>query len=191
MTARVRKAVIELLITESTDQCTFKAVAERAGVERSTLYRRYPDRWDMIVDAFMAIAEAEILPELGNSFAGDLSDVLAKLVETLETPLGPALLSTVAALRNSHGSNYTRAYFDRRVVQLGPMFDAAIARGELRTDVDREAIFIAAAGPIYFRIFIAGRGADAEFIRSVVSQICWHYCTPSAAAKFSVPARMT
>jgi hypothetical protein len=70
------------------------------------------------------------------------------------------------------------------------MFEAAISRGELPAYVDREALFTAAAGPIYFRMFIAGRPVDEEYIASIVSSICWLYCSPSAAAKLSLPARI-
>jgi hypothetical protein len=70
------------------------------------------------------------------------------------------------------------------------MFDAPVARGELPPNVDREALFTAAAGPIYFRMFIAGRPVDEDFIRSIVSSVCWLYCSPSTAAKLSLPARI-
>jgi hypothetical protein len=60
----------------------------------------------------------------------------------------------------------------------------------LGSDTDREGLFTAAAGPIYFRMFIAGRQVDEDFIHSVVSKVCWLYCSPSAAAKLSLPARM-
>ena len=76
------------------------------------------------------------------------------------------------------------------MAQLQPMFDAAIARGELPADVDREALFTAAAGPIYFRMFIAGREVDEDLIHSVVSSVCWLHCSPSVAAKLSLPARL-
>jgi hypothetical protein len=39
-------------------------------------------------------------------------------------------------------------------------------------------------------MFIAGRPVDADFIHSIVSSICWLYCSPSVAAKLSLPARM-
>jgi hypothetical protein len=70
------------------------------------------------------------------------------------------------------------------------MFDAAIERGELAVDVDREALFSFAAGPIYFRMFIAARRVDDEFLHGLVSNLCWLYYTPSAAAKLSLPARI-
>ena len=76
------------------------------------------------------------------------------------------------------------------MAQLDPMFDAAIERGELPAEVDREALFTAAAGPIYFRMFIAARGVDDDFIDAIVSSVCWLHCSPSVAAKLSLPARM-
>ena len=190
VTARVHRAIIDLIVENGVESCTFSAVAERAGVDRSTLYRRFPERWDAIIDAWMARAGEDVMPDLGSSFAEDLRSVICRLVELLESPVGPAFLHVVAELRLQSGSDYTRAYFDQRMEQLAPMFDAAIARGELPNTVDREAVFTAAAGPVYFRVFIAGRQVDDDFVNSIVSNVCWLYCSPSAAAKLSLPARM-
>jgi AcrR family transcriptional regulator len=190
VTARVHQAITDLLVEGGMEACTFTAVAERAGIERSTLYRRFPDRWDAIIETWMERARMDVMPDLGASFAEDLASVLRKLVEVLGSRLGPALLRVAAELRARHDTDYSRAYFDARMAQLEPMFKAAIARGELPADVDREALFTAAAGPIYFRMFIAGRPIDEDFVHAIVSNICWLYCSPSSAAKLSLPARM-
>jgi len=190
VTARIREAVFDLIMEGGLEACTVSAVAQRAKVERSTLYRRYPEKWDAIVDTWMARAAQDVMPDLGDSFAGDLTSVLLRLAEMLTSPMGPALLRIAAELRAHSGGDYSRAYFDQRMTQLAPMFDAAVARGELPANVDREALFTSAAGPIYFRMFIAGRPVDEDFIRSIVSSVCWLYCSPSAAAKLSLPARI-
>ncbi|HEU5067650.1 MAG TPA: TetR-like C-terminal domain-containing protein [Sphingomicrobium sp.] len=78
-------------------------------------------------------------------------------------------------------SDYIRTYFQERVAQLAPMFDAAIARGELPAEVDREALFASAAGPIHFRIFIAGQTVEDAFVRSIVESVCRLYCLPGEA----------
>jgi hypothetical protein len=101
--------------------------------------------------------------------------VLRKLRDTLDSPIGRAIMAAAVELQ-SEKSEYPRAYFDRRMDQLDPMFDAAIARGELLPDVPREELFTNAAGPIYFRTFIAGRGVDDEYIDGIVEKICWFYC---------------
>ena len=190
MTARVHDAIIALLLEGGVQACTFSAVAERAHIERSTLYRRFPDRWEAILDSLMRRAAADLMPDFGNSFAEDLGSVLRKVRDTLETPFGPAVLEIAAEFRSRAAHRVPRAYFDRRMEQLAPMFDNAIARSELPADIDREALFASAAGPIYFRMFIAGRDVDDDFIHTIVSNVCWLYCTPSAAAKLSLPARI-
>jgi len=179
VTARIQQAIRDLVIEGGVDACTFSAVAHRAGIERSTLYRRFPDRWDAIVDAWVARAGEEVVPDCGKSFAEDLTSVLRKLVEVLESPAGPAVLRVAAELRGK--SDYIRTYFQQRMAQLAPMFDAGIARGELPAEVDREALFASAAGPIYFRIFIAGQTVEDAFARSIVESVCRLYCLPGKA----------
>jgi AcrR family transcriptional regulator len=190
VTGRVHKAIIDIILEAGVDACTFTAVAERAGIERSTLYRRFPDRWDAIIDTWMTWVAADVMPDLSDSFPQDLQSVLRRLVDALESPLGPALLNVVAALKSKSGGDYTREFFDRRMVQLAPMFDAAVQRGELPADVDREELFTFAAGAIYFRMFIAARKVDEDFLQSILSKVCWLYCSPSVASKLSLPARI-
>ena len=190
VTRRVHSAIVDLLVEGGVQACTIKAVAERAGIERSTLYRRFPDKWNAIIDALMARAATDVMPELGSSFADDLRSVLRKLREFLNSPLGLALLAAAIELRTHDADDHPRTYFDQRMTQLAPMFDAAVDRAELRPDVDREALFSMAAGPIYFRMFTAGRPVDDEFIDMIVANLCWLYCSPSSAAKLSLPARI-
>ena len=171
VTQRVHDAILELLVEAGVQGCTFSAVAERAGIERSTLYRRFPDRWEAIIDALMARAARDVLPDLGARFADDLRSVLRKLRDTLDSPLGPAVLAVAIELQSGSANGYPRAYFDRRMAQLDPMFDAAVARGELPADIDRETLFSLAAGPIYFRAFIADRTVEDAFIEQIVDNV--------------------
>ncbi|HUP66860.1 MAG TPA: TetR/AcrR family transcriptional regulator [Sphingomicrobium sp.] len=187
VTRRVHQAITELLLQGGVGACTFSAVAERAGIERSTLYRRFPNRWDAIIDAWMARAAEEVMPSLQGDFAKDLRSVLEKLAALLASPMGPALLTVAAELRAKSGGDYSREFFDRRMDQLAPMFEAAIERGQLPADVDREALFTFAAGPIYFRMFIAGRTVDKAFIGNLVDSVCARFCLPRLA-KAEAPA---
>ena len=183
VTLRIHEAVRRLLLESGTDACSYKNVAERAGVERSTLYRRYPDRWDMLIDAFIDLAGTEVVPDLGHSFASDLKSVLSKLAAMLNTPLGPAVMSVAGELQAQSRNEVARTFFDRRMSQLEPMFDAAVARGELSAEVDGEEVFTFAAGAIYFRTFIAARGVDDAFIDRVVENVCWMFCAGSPASR--------
>lgn len=176
VTERVNRACLELVVERGAAACTFGAVASCAGVQRSTLYRRYSDEWEMRLDAMLAHAGGDVVPDPSGSLTGDLKSVASKLVRQLESPLGPAIVAAAAELRAHSGRDYSRAFFDRRMAQLQPMFDAAIARGELPAGTDTEEMFSMVAGPIYFRMFIAARPIDEAWIDRLVESICWLFC---------------
>jgi AcrR family transcriptional regulator len=187
VTARIHQAVIGLIVEGGVAACTVSAVAERAGIERSTLYRRFPDRWAAIIEALTARAGADIMPDLEGSFVADLRSTMRRLRDTLESPYGAALLAVIGALHAASGGEHARTFLDIRMAQLAPMFDAAIARGELAADVDREALIALGAGPIYFRMFVAARRAEDAFIERIIESVCAAFCR-SGAAKVPLPA---
>ena len=176
VTRRIYDAVLELLAEGGIDACTFQNVASRAGVERSTLYRRNPDRWPLIIDAIIDFAERETAPLDTGSFRGDLQATLHKLAQALNCPLGPSLVAVATAIQGGAAPGEGERFWENRLARLGPMFRGAAARGELPAGADWEAIFSMAAGPLYFRRFVASRNVDDDWVQYVTDEICNRYC---------------
>lgn len=176
VTRRINQAVLELLVEGGIDACTFQNLAGKAGIERSTLYRRNPDRWPTIIGAIIELADRETASFETGSFRKDLFSTLNNLMRVLSSPLGPALIEVAGALQAGAAPGQAERFWQSRQRQLAPMFDAAIARGELPHNVDRDEIFAMAAGPIYFRRFIASQPLTEAWVRQVVDQICDRYC---------------
>lgn len=176
VTARITQAAIDLLIEGGIEACTFANVADRAAVQRSTLYRRYDDRWAMIMEAIANRADTTMTATGEGTFANDLRDVLTKLGAALASPLGAAGMMAAANLRGEPDREKARRYWPTRLKQLDPMFDAAIDRGELPADIDREELFAFAAGPLYFRVFVTQQEPDPACIDAIVEAIRARYC---------------
>jgi AcrR family transcriptional regulator len=176
VTRRINQAVLELLVEGGIDACTFQNVAGKAGIERSTLYRRNPDRWPTIITAIIELADRETASFDTGSFRDDLANTLNNLTKVLTSPLGPALIEVAGALQAGVAPGQAERFWASRQQQLAPMFEAAIARGELPEDVDRDELFAMAAGPIYFRRFISAQPLTETWVRKVVDQVCDHYC---------------
>lgn len=176
VTRRIHEAVLGLLVEGGIDACTFQNIAGRAGIERSTLYRRNPDRWPTIIDAIIDFAERETAPHDTGTFRGDLTATLRKLTKALNGPLGPALVTVAAALQGGAAPGQGERFWASRTERLAPMFDNAIERGELPTGCDPEELFSMAAGPLYFQRFIASKLVSDEWVRRVVDEICDRYC---------------
>lgn len=179
VTRRINQAILELLAEGGIDACTFQNVAAKAGIERSTLYRRNPDRWPTIMGAIIDLAERETAIFATGSFRSDLESTLGNLVNILNSALGPALVEVAAILQSGVAPGQTERFWESRRRLLAPMFDGAISRGELPPDVDRDELFAMAAGPIYFRKFIAGQPIDQSWVATVVDLVCERYCLKS------------
>lgn len=179
VTQRIRAAVLSLLLEGGFEECTVKNVAERAGIERSTLYRRYPDRWGAIIDTIIDRIEQDTLLVDTGSFASDLKAVLMTLAAFMVTPMGPAIVAAAGALHTEGRTAAARVFFERRMKQLAPIFDRAIERGDLPAEVDREELFVFTVGSIWFSKFIASRAVDEATIDRTVHAVCTLYCTPS------------
>lgn len=179
VTKRIHEAILELIVEQGVEACSFSNVAERAGVERSTLYRRYPDRWPAIIAAVLERTAEDAGPTLTGSFAGDLKAVLVRIAGILTSPLGPAVMSASAAMHAEGGTSEIGDYYDERIVQLAPIFGAAVARGELPANVDREELFTFASGALWFRRFVSSRPIDEPAIDAIVASVCRHYCLPA------------
>ena len=176
MTRRVNDAVLELLVEGGIAACTFAAVADRAGVERSTLYRRYGDRWAMMIDAVLGYSAKEAAAVSLGSFREDLRFLLDRMAQILATPLGPALWAVGAALRAGSAPEHRARFWERRLQQILPIFDTAMARGELVREADPEEIFAFAMGAVHFRMLVVGEPVDSKRVEQIIDDVCRLYC---------------
>jgi len=190
VTRRVNDAVLRILIEGGIGACTFAAVAEHSGVERSTLYRRYGDRWAMMIDAVLGYAADEAAAASLGSFAEDLRFLLTRMAEILATPLGPALWAVGAALRAGAAPEHRARFWESRFKQILPIIDAAKERGELVRDVDPEEVFAFGMGAVHFRMLVIGERVDSKTVDRIVDRICRLYCKrrPSVEVQPSITA---
>lgn len=174
-TERIHAAVLTLLIAGGPDACTFTSVAIKAGVERSTLYRRYGNRWAMISDSYAAKASRDLAIEPTGDFRADMTAHLRKIAASMESTLGRAMIVAAAAARLDRSPEAGR-YWQSRLRQLQPIVDAAVASGQMAPGIDCEELFAASDGPLFFLLLVVGKTADERVIARIVDDLCAHYC---------------
>ena len=85
-------------------------------------------------------------------------------------------LAVAAALQSGAAPGQGERFWASRLDRVGPMFEGAVARGELSVDADREEILTMTAGPLYFRRLVASKRIDDDWVRAVVDQVWNRYC---------------
>ena len=175
--ARVRGAVLaataELLDEVGYDSVTYDEVARRAGVHKTTVYRRWPSKPDLVADALDLHSEEHVpIPDTG-SLTVDLQALAASVVANI-TSVGGARRSTsivAAAAHSEELADTVHRFMSRRVALTEPIVTRAIQRGDLPDDTDARVVIEGLVGPIWFRFLLTGEPLDDEFLRTVVATV--------------------
>ena len=156
-------AVVELLPEQGLTGLTIEAVAARAGVGKTTIYRRWKTKNELIVAAIEMLRPPGSPPDTG-SVVGDLGAIVAMQRERLESSRLPRIVPRVLgeAMEDPelHSEILARAVAPIRGM-LVEIVERGIARGELREDLDVEALVdVLHAVPVY-KLLMTGGALDA------------------------------
>jgi AcrR family transcriptional regulator len=158
-------AVIELLPVHGLQGLTVEAVAAHAGVGKTTIYRRWATKNEMVVEAIEQLRPEAAPPDTG-SLEGDLKAMVALQRRRLEASQLPRVMPRVLGEAMDdpelHGEIVERAVQPIRDM-LTAMVRRAIERGELRADLDVEmTVDILHALPVY-KLLMSSGTLDALF----------------------------
>jgi AcrR family transcriptional regulator len=173
---KARKAILdaaaELLLARGLAAVSMDAVAERAGVSKATIYRWWPSKETLALDALYT-EWAAAQPHLGDS--GSLHDDLLALLRPWARlasgrPYGRVLaaLLTEAQTNPVFAAEYRQRVVEpRREIARG-VFRRAIDRGEIPAETNVEVALDLIYGPLYHRLLHGHAPLNDEFVRDVV-----------------------
>ena len=150
---------------------TIEAVAARAGVGKTTIYRWWPSKGALAVAGFLAETEPKIAyPNTGSSL-GDLITQLKRVALVYGGPAGRVLSAIVAeGQRDPHTiAAFIEGYAKPRREEAKAILRAGIKRGELRSNINLDAALDALYGPIYYRMLVPLGSLDAEWVETLAS----------------------
>ncbi|MEU4980921.1 TetR/AcrR family transcriptional regulator [Streptomyces sp. NPDC021969] len=176
--AATRAALVDL----GWSKLTLGDVATRAGVAKTTLYRRWAGKNELVVDAVAELFDELELPDRG-SLAADIEGVVLQFAAILARPEARSgLMAVVAestrddALRERIRTSIVER--QKRLVLEGR--GRAQARGELPPATDAaeaartaDLIFDLVAGAVVHRTLVSARAADEEWVRGLTQVLLW------------------
>lgn len=156
------------------DGTTIEAVAERAGVAKTAIYRRWPNKTMLLYEAVLAPADQHpAVPDTGDIRA----DMLAVLHANasgygVEAQRGLIAAITSAALRDERVADLLRTrFFGRRADAIGARVATAVARGELRATIDTAMVPALLTGPLPYLRVVRGSALDDDDLARIVDAV--------------------
>lgn len=184
--ARIREAVLATTVDVLADggypALTLDGVAERSGVHRSTLYRRWGSPAALVLDALLARSDRTVpVPDTG-SFAGDVRQLLAEVRANLEDPVGGAATVAIAAERSEAAADGARRFWDDRLDRMRVVVERAVERGEVADGDEARGVIEVAVAPLFFRLLVRRTPIDDDLVDRVVSLLGRALATPPTDA---------
>jgi AcrR family transcriptional regulator len=176
---RSRQAILdatrELLDQGDVGALTVEAVAARSGVAKTTIYRRWRDKWELALDAVMI----DMLPRFDEPVdVGDTRKELLTFVDAAvrmlaATPFGPAMQGLVSQIATDPelAHVYREQVVAARMAELAPVIARGIARGDLRPGTDVRLVHELLLGPVFYRLLLSGAPLDHTLAARLVDAI--------------------
>lgn len=167
-------------MTDGFARLRLEHVAQRAGVGKATIYRR----WSSKAELSLAVLEELAAPHLRIRETGDtreelLAATLNAMAAVVDTPFGPvieALLSEIA-MNPELGDPFRATIIQGRRDEVRRAIARGVARGDLRPDADVDVATELLVGPVYFRLMFGGELTPA-FAERIVDAILVGYAVP-------------
>jgi AcrR family transcriptional regulator len=174
--ARVVSEVLSATLEEFAQQgyagLSVEAVALRAGVNKTTIYRRWPDKAALVGAALASLRDDDPEPPDTGSLREDLRRVLQHWAEQMETPRRRAIMqSLVVANTDPEMQAIVRRMRAERPAIPQIVFERAFKRRELPRGSDTQLIAAALLGPLHSRSAWKREPVNEAFVRSLVELV--------------------
>ncbi|MBV9387258.1 MAG: TetR/AcrR family transcriptional regulator [Chroococcidiopsidaceae cyanobacterium CP_BM_ER_R8_30] len=152
----ILQATLELLAEVGFERMTIDAIAIRAGAGKTTIYRRYNSKEELVADAIESLREEVVIPDTGMLW-GDIDALIQNAAQITLNPLGR---QTVAMIISSASSNpqfaqiYWKKYLQPRRQAFAVVIERAKTRNEIPGNLDPALLFDTMSGiMLYAQIF--------------------------------------
>jgi AcrR family transcriptional regulator len=175
--SRVRSAAITATLAELAENgyagLSLERIARRADVNKTSLYRRWGTREELVLEAMLERAGQHVsVPDTG-SLREDLLALATTAAANASTPEVAAMARAVAAASPRDGklAAASRRFWAERLALDGAIVERAIERGEVRPGTEPAEVIEAVIGPIHLRLLLTHEPVDAGFIERIVDTV--------------------
>lgn len=169
----VLSAAYDLLLENGFGAVTIEKIADRAGVSKATIYKWWPNKAAVIMDAFFDAAVVRLpVPDTG-SVISDMIIQVNNLANFLLSQEGKVINEIIAEGQSDLklAETYRTMYFKPRRLDSRYILERGISRGELNKDLDIELVMDLIFGPLFYRLLITGDEINKDFVEHIVRYI--------------------
>ena len=175
---RSHRAIIaatrELLVERGYPDVTIEAIAARAGVGKQTIYRWWPSRAALVLEAYLSSADVVTPPTARRTVGEDVTALLGWLIAVLREPTGGHVVAGLVGdiqLDTDLAEGFHRDVVPARREAMLAALERGRERGEIRGDADLDLAIDALHGAVFYRLLLSGEALDEAFASRLADQV--------------------
>ncbi|MCK7627409.1 TetR/AcrR family transcriptional regulator [Streptomyces sp. RS10V-4] len=173
-TEAIKRAALDLAREAGYAKLSVEAVAARANVGKHTVYRRWPSRGLLFLDAVLSLSAEELSHPRTGDVVADLRAVMTKAVDLLgRPPWGPLYQALIGEAQHDPevAAGLNRRFIEPQTADTRARLQDARERGEIASDADLDLAFDLLSGPLYYRLLITQKPITHEYIDRVLQAV--------------------
>lgn len=180
----ILNATLNLLETRSLQQITIEAIAKEAGVGKATIYRWWPSKVSVVIDAFVQNHIVHTPMPKGASCREAITVHIHRMVQQY-SGRGGRLVAQILAEGQSDPEvlrEFRERFFYGRRAMVREVIEEGRRNGEFRTDMEAEFLMDMVYSPVYFRLIMGHLPLSEKFADELAESTMAIMCTPALAS---------
>ncbi|BDI15166.1 TetR family transcriptional regulator [Nostoc cf. commune SO-36] len=160
----ILQATLDLLAEVGYESMSIEAIASRAGVGKTTIYRRYTSKEELVADAIESLRDDLAIPDTG-SFWGDMDILINNAAKKIDSPLGRQTLALIISTASSNpqfAEVYWTKYTKLRREAFAKVLERAKSRDEIHKKADVDLIIDLVSGSLYYALIFKPTSEPVE-----------------------------
>ncbi len=170
----ILKATLELLAEVGYERMSIEGIASRAKVGKTTIYRRYKGKEELVADAIESVREEIVIPNKGNIW-DDIDALIENAARITFNPLGKqavAMIISSASSNTEFAGIYSEKYLQPRREAFAVVIKRAKIRNEVRVDLDADFVFDVMSGMMLYGLIFPPTSESWEvYVRRAVEAV--------------------
>ena len=169
---RVLATAFDLLSQSGIGGFSVDEVARRSGVAKTTIYRHWPSREALVLDAASRISAEQEVPDSG-SLDDDVTAILLNLGHLLGTARWSSVVPSIVdvAERDPEFADVHGEIQRGHAAPLREVLERATARDDLPATADVSGMISALVGPLYYRRWFSREAISDDFVETIVRNV--------------------
>ena len=169
----ILQSTLEMLKEVGFSDLSIESIAAHAGVGKATVYRWWPNKAALVIDAFVSVVEAELrYPPTGPAEKA-FREQMERWIPIFNSPLGKVIAAVIGAGQSDPEiiEAFRAHWVEPRRREARELIRRSMKAGEIRTDIDPDTILDILYGPLYLRLMVHNGPLTLELVDKIFAVV--------------------